>query len=129
MIKSKIRFNNVILTATLYANPIEVLVANLWPLQAGLFILKSRMHIVTFYSWGFYRLLFTTEEHSGFDFPWHLNKIIPYSIDAKHHSFHHEKNMGNYGQYIIFWDWLFGTDVEFRKFEAQEKLRKSVKGN
>ena len=109
-----------ILTATLYANPIEVVIGNLWPIQAGLYILKSRMHMVTFYTWGFYRVLFTTEEHCGFDFPWHLNKLIPFNTDASYHSYHHEKNVGNYSEFTRIWDWLFGTESAYIKYKAEK---------
>lgn len=78
------------------------------------------MHIVTLYSWALYRIYFTTEEHSGFDFPWHLNKCIPYGVSSDHHNFHHEKNIGNYGQFTIFWDYIFGTEEVYNERKLKQ---------
>lgn len=54
------------------------------------------------------------ESHSGFDFPWSLTRLIPKPLrfglaisDARHHDWHHEHVIGNYGSPLF--DKLFGT--------------------
>lgn len=103
---------------TLYCHPVEFLIGNLFPLYSGLLILKTNLHAITLSTWILFRLLFTMEEHSGFDFPWHFNKAFPFSVSADHHNFHHEKNIGNYSEFSMFWDRLFGTDLAY---EEQKK--------
>lgn len=113
--------------ATLYAEPIEFALGNIFPIFGGFLILKSKMHISTLGVWGLYRLVFASEEHSGFDFPWHLNKIIPFGTDSKHHDFHHAKNAGNYGEFTRFWDWLFGTERIYVELVNKETIENAVK--
>lgn len=118
------RNHNLVNIATLYCDPIEFAVSNVFPLFGGLLILKSRMHICTLGAWGMYRFIYASEEHSGYDFPWHLNKIIPLGIDAKHHDFHHSKNSGNYGEFTRIWDIIFGTEVTYAELKkANSKIK------
>lgn len=111
---------NLIVLATLYCHPIEFLFGNLLPMLSGILILKSKIHSITFATWIVYRILFTFEEHSGFDFPWHLNKAFPFTVCADHHNFHHEKNIGNYSEFSIFWDRLFGTDTAYHEYQKSK---------
>ncbi|CBZ29116.1 putative C-5 sterol desaturase [Leishmania mexicana MHOM/GT/2001/U1103] len=50
---------------------------------------------------------------------------IPYIFNVKAHDYHHRQPRVNFGQYIMFWDWVFGT------FQAEglpsEESAKSLK--
>ncbi|KAG5497530.1 hypothetical protein JKF63_03794 [Porcisia hertigi] len=43
---------------------------------------------------------------------------IPYIFNVRAHDFHHRQPRVNFGQYIMFWDWVFGT---FQAPAAEEK--------
>lgn len=119
---------NLIVIATLYCHTFEFIIGNFFPLFGSLLLLKSNMHIVTLSVWSLFRLLFTFEEHAGYDFPWHLNKAFPFVVCAEHHNFHHEKNIGNYSEFSVFWDKMFGTDqayIDFKTDERREELGSS----
>jgi sterol desaturase/sphingolipid hydroxylase (fatty acid hydroxylase superfamily) len=95
--------------------------------------MKSHIHGMTLAIWILFRLVFTFEEHSGYDFPCHLNKVLPFTVSSDHHNYHHEKNIGNYSEFTGFWDKVFGTEeayVEYRKTNpiksTLEKSKKNV---
>ena len=114
-----IRNYNLIIIATLYCHPFEFIIGNFFPLFSGLLLFKSRIHAITLSTWSMYRLIFTFEEHTGYDFPWHLNKAVPFNVTSDHHSYHHLKNIGNYSQFTQFWDRVFGTDHSYFEFKKQ----------
>lgn len=109
--------------ATLYCHPLEFVIGNFFPLFSGLILLKSNLHAVTLSVWALFRLIFTFEEHCGFDFPFHLNKALPFLVSSEHHSFHHEKNVRNYGQFTWFWDRIFGTETAYLQFKNASASR------
>jgi len=39
---------------------------------------------------------------------------------AKFHDFHHYNFTGNYASTFSWWDWLFGTDKQFKEFLAKK---------
>lgn len=55
--------------------------------------------------------------HSGYDFPWAITHLIPFSAGGNYHSFHHSKNVGNFGGALHFMDTFCGTNTYFRKLE------------
>lgn len=38
-----------------------------------------------------------------------INFHIPYMFNVNSHDYHHRQPQVNFGQYIMFWDWVFGT--------------------
>lgn len=38
-----------------------------------------------------------------------INFHIPYMFNVNSHDYHHRQPRVNFGQYIMFWDWVFGT--------------------
>lgn len=65
---------------------------------------------VTLQVWIVVRMIETLEAHSGFSF----------SPMSDRHSFHHlYATKGVYGSFVSPWDWLMGTDREWRKMKAQ----------
>ncbi|XP_068701654.1 fatty acid hydroxylase domain-containing protein 2-like isoform X1 [Montipora foliosa] len=95
---------------SIYAHPIEHLVANLLPVAMGPLIMGS--HIATAWMWFTMALLTTINTHSGYHFP-----FMP-SPEA--HDFHHLKFTQNFGMLGVL-DRLHGTDVMFRNSRAYDR--------
>ncbi|KAL4636033.1 cholesterol 25-hydroxylase-like protein [Arapaima gigas] len=49
------------------------------------------------------------EDHSGYDLPWGVHRILPCFGGAPFHLAHHQRYRGNYAPYFRHWDWLFRT--------------------
>lgn len=79
------------LQAAEYAHPLEVLILGAGTIGGPLLYCLARpdLHIFTVYCWVTLRLFQAVDAHSGYDFPWSLNKIIPFWSGADHHDFHH----------------------------------------
>jgi len=118
-----------------YAHPIEGLVCNILPTLSGTMFwccYYGNVHLSFFISFLGFRLIETTELHSGFMFPISSAYLLPWHfIDygwshgiSQSHYFHHSHNSGNYGSPLM--DWLFGSDKVYRKF-IDEELRKRAK--
>jgi 4-alpha-methyl-delta7-sterol-4alpha-methyl oxidase len=86
-----------------YAHPVENTL-NFIAFFAGPLLLGSPY--LTLQVWIVVRMIETLEAHSGFS-------LSPFS---DRHSFHHlYATKGMYGSFISPWDWLMGTDKEWRK--------------
>ena len=48
--------------------------------------------------------------------PLSLWNSLPGMDCAGAHDYHHSHNVGNFGGFFMFWDWLCGTDAKFREF-------------
>lgn len=103
-----------------YAHPIETLV-----LGTGFFIgvLLLCNHLIAIWLWMMVRLLETVEVHSGYDFPY-LNPLhlIPGYAGTRFHDFHHMNFNGNYASTFLWWDWLLGTDRQYRDYIKNKQL-------
>ncbi len=61
----------------------------------------------------------SVQSHSGFDLPWDpLNRGV-FRGGARRHDFHHTHNVGCYGDWTPFWDWVCGTDRAYQKYWAE----------
>ncbi|XP_011663545.1 fatty acid hydroxylase domain-containing protein 2 isoform X2 [Strongylocentrotus purpuratus] len=89
---------------TMYAHPVENLLANSLPAITGPLLVGS--HLLTFHIWLLLAQYVSMIHHSGYHLP-----LLP-SPEA--HDYHHLKFNNNYGVLGIL-DWLHGTDVNFRK--------------
>jgi len=106
-----------------YAHPAEVLILGMGTIGGPLlFCYFTRdLHILTMYVWIVLRLFQAIDSHSGYDFPWSLNKFLPVWSGADHHDFHHMAFTNNYSTSFRYLDYFFGTD---RKYHAyKERLR------
>jgi methylsterol monooxygenase len=45
------------------------------------------------------------------------------SSGARFHDFHHYNFNGNYASTFRWWDWIFGTDKQWREFCATGKVK------
>jgi methylsterol monooxygenase len=106
---------------TEYAHPLEHM-SNVLTTIGGSFLLGS--HILVMWAYLAFRLVETVDAHSGFELP-----ASPFTNEwmcgSRMHDFHHSKNVGCYGTYTIFWDWLCGTDKAFLEHQRkrEQKLR------
>ena len=53
------------------------------------------------------------DEHTGYNLPWSLFRLVPYCSDAKFHDFHHSNNTGNFSSFLRVWDSLFDTECDW----------------
>ena len=50
---------------------------------------------------------------------------ILFFLGVRFHDFHHKNFNGNYSSSFQWWDWLFGTDRQYKEFvAAQEETKK-----
>jgi sterol desaturase/sphingolipid hydroxylase (fatty acid hydroxylase superfamily) len=80
------------------------------------------VHIVTTTAWLIYRILLTSDLHSGYEFPWDVYKLLPFSAPASYHDYHHSHNVGNFASSFMLIEALNGNNDEYYKFMANKKL-------
>ena len=108
-----------------YAHPVEDLVSNTLSTIAGPLLLGSHATVLWLYT--ALKLWQSIDAHSGYDMPPPVSpwSVIRWMDCAPAHDYHHSHNVGNYGGYFMFWDWLMGTDVDYAKFQAGPKYHKN----
>jgi len=122
------RFNYTIGIASVFAHPVENVLANLLPTLAGCLFMGS--HVFTLWLWLALRITETVDAHSGYEFTFSPFSLLPFQGGADRHDFHHSKNVGCYGSFTIFWDYITGSDqayLEFKKKQAEKQDEKTVK--
>lgn len=72
-------------------------------------LLGSRVHCFTFFYWMCWKVLISSETHSGYDFEWTALRVVPLVAEASYHDHHHSHNVGNFGGNFYIWDLLFDT--------------------
>ncbi|SCV68549.1 BQ2448_671 [Microbotryum intermedium] len=113
-----------------YAHPIEVMVLGLGTIGSPLlwcWLSGGNMHLITMYIWIILRLFQAIDAHSGYDFPWSLNKIIPFWAGADHHDYHHQSFGDCYSTSFRWMDTIFGTDKKYHAFRSNQKAEKAAK--
>ncbi|KAH9167211.1 hypothetical protein EDB89DRAFT_2125825 [Lactarius sanguifluus] len=88
--------------------------------------LTQNVHILTVYIWITLRLFQAIDAHSGYDFPWSLQHIVPFWSGAEHHDFHHMAFVNNFSTSFRWWDRVLGTDGKYRAY--RERIRAATKG-
>ena len=89
--------------AARYAHPVEDILANVFPVMLGPFLMRSPL--VFWWIWLAIAMVSTLIGHSGYHFPW-----LP---SSEFHDFHHLRFDCNYGAFGIL-DALHNTDLKFR---------------
>lgn len=104
-----------------YAHPAEVVV-----LGTATFLgpFLAPPHLLTLLAWLAVRCMQTVECHSGFDFPWSVNRWFPLYGGADFHDHHHRIHSGNYSSTFIWADWVFGTDTAYQIWKKGQRVRK-----
>lgn len=101
-----------------YAHPFEVIFLGAATL-AGPILFSP--HLLTLYTYLALRCVQTVECHSGYDFPWSLNRWFPFYGGAHFHDHHHRIHSGNYSSTFTWVDALFGTDTAFQIWMHKRK--------
>lgn len=92
-----------------YAHPIEYIFGNIIPTNLGGLILGRRMHMITAIMQSIMVTHESIEGHCGYEFSWSPHRLLPMSIGAEFHIFHHLKFKGNYASLFTFWDRVGNT--------------------
>lgn len=108
-----------------YAHPIEDAFANTLPTIAGNLIMGS--HVVVFWAWLCLRIIETVDAHSGYNFSFSPFTLIPFINGADRHDFHHSHNVGSYGSFFCFWDWIMGTDKPYNEYKKAQIRKEFAK--
>ena len=93
-------YKSPIALAAAYCHPVEMLLANVIPINVGPFLMRS--HFLTTALWYFAAILGTQMHHCGFKLPWILGN------QPQFHDLHHETFTNNYGLLGVL-DYLHGT--------------------
>lgn len=109
-----------------YAHPIEVMSLGFgtvgFPIIYAYFF--NNLHLFTVCLWVVLRLYQAVDSHSGYDFPWSLNKFLPFWAGAEHHDLHHHYFIGNYASSFRWWDFCLDTESGPDAKSAREKRMK-----
>lgn len=93
------------------------------------------LHLFTITLWIVLRLFQAVDSHSGYDFPWSLNKFLPIWAGAAHHDEHHHYFIGNYSSSFTWFDKIFVTECgtlakkrreNSAKVKSEEKYKKHI---
>ncbi|AQZ18244.1 (ZYRO0B07172g) [Zygosaccharomyces parabailii] len=109
-----------------YAHPMETMTLGLGTVGMPiLYVLYTgHLHLFTLCVWISLRLFQAVDSHSGYDFPWSLNKFLPFWSGAEHHDLHHHYFIGNYASSFRWWDYCMDTEAgPEAKLAREEKMR------
>jgi len=93
-----------------YAHPVETMFLGFGTMLGPLLLARHQM---TLWVWLIVRVFQTVECHSGYNFPWSLNRWVPLWGGAEFHEHHHRTFLGNYASTFVYMDHLFGTDARY----------------
>lgn len=108
-------FYDTICISSEFAHPVEFLLGNVLPVGLGSILLFGKGHLLSLLVFIAFRLFETVESHCGYDFPWAVTRAFPFSVTSTYHNYHHLKNIGNFGSFLIMWDSIFGTNTAYYK--------------
>lgn len=103
-----------------YAHPIEVLLLGLATFLGPMLVGPHHLTLLIYLG---LRCMQTVECHSGYDFPWSLNRWMPGYGGADFHDHHHRSFSGNYSSTFTWMDYLMGTDGAYRKWKASQRSK------
>jgi len=103
-----------------YSHPVEDIVVTLPSTLLGPFLVGP--HVGVFWLWITLRAWEGVDGHIGYELPWSPWFLFRSQV---RHDFHHTNNVGMYGAFFPFWDWINGTDAAFKA----SRFRKQVKGS
>jgi sterol desaturase/sphingolipid hydroxylase (fatty acid hydroxylase superfamily) len=105
--------------AAMYAHPLEVILSNTLPTVGGALLVGA--HPVVWFLWLWLRMVETVDAHSGYQLPFSpFHLLASVQGGAERHDFHHSHNVGNFGSFFIFWDWIMGTDEAYRRWVTKQ---------
>lgn len=105
-----------------FLHPVEAIAFTFCATYLGNMLLKSHLAVVIL--WTAVRTVEPMISHSGYAFPWDpVRRHLGWFADLDGHDWHHSHNKGMYG-IIPWWDRLFGTDLEYKKWQQKQALKK-----
>lgn len=110
-----------------YAHPAETLSLGFGTVGMPILycLYTKNLHLFTLCLWITLRLFQAVDSHSGYDFPWSLNKFLPFWAGAEHHDLHHHYFIGNYASSFRWWDYYLDTEAgPEAKMEREERMKK-----
>ncbi|EGV62905.1 C-4 sterol methyl oxidase [Yamadazyma tenuis] len=113
-----------------YAHPIEVMALGFgtvgFPIVYAYTALSHKqlppLHLFTICIWITLRLFQAVDSHSGYDFPWSLNKFVPFWAGAEHHDEHHHFFIGNYASSFRWCDAIMKTECGMLAKQRREMM-------
>jgi len=99
-----------IAAAATYAHPVEHFLTGVISPGLGVMIMAPQLPVM--WLWFCWITFQVQNDHSGYHFP------IMFSPEF--HDYHHLKFHTSYG-WLTFWDWFYGTDIEFQKTEVMKE--------
>lgn len=115
-----------------YAHPLETMSLGFGTVGMPiLYVLYTgKLHLFTLCIWIVLRLFQAVDSHSGYDFPWSLNKFLPFWAGAEHHDLHHHYFIGNYASSFRWWDYCLDTEAgPEAKLAREEKMKLKANKN
>ncbi len=112
-----------------YAHPVEVACLGFGTVGFPIIYaaLTRKLHLFTVMLWVALRLFQAVDSHSGYDFPWSLNKFLPFWAGAEHHDLHHKYFIGNYASSFRWWDYSLDTEAgPIAKHEREARQKKAM---
>lgn len=112
-----------------HQHPLEFAFGSVLPGTLALLILQKKMHFVSQIIWTVIRVTESSYAHCGLELPWTPYRLFPFMVAARYHDFHHSHNIGNYASRFIFWDLIFGDNIQYYQFlkDSERKKKKLLK--
>ncbi|KAL4508092.1 hypothetical protein ABPG72_021465 [Tetrahymena utriculariae] len=104
-----------------YTHPVDYFFGSILPFVSGFKILGYRSHFSVYIFWQLWRLLETYDGHCGYEFPWAMFRLFPFSGSSDYHNFHHSKNMGNFSSFFTYLDSIFKTNKDYLLYKQSQK--------
>jgi len=102
-------------------HPIYYLIFYIIPINLGPFLLGERTHLSTYLVWISYIVIFRNEIYSGYNFPWSIVTIIPYTANTEYHVYNRKYGDGNFGFFFAIFDAVCGTmSKEYKQFLSKQ---------
>jgi len=73
--------------------------------------------------WEILRTYETHEAHSGYEFPFSIFRVLPFTTDDSYHYYHHSKNVGNYSTFFTVWDTVFDNNVDYYEVYGKRQIK------
>lgn len=120
-----------------YAHPVEVMSLGFgtvgFPMLYALIVVKApglhlpSLHLFTLSLWVVLRLFQAVDSHSGYDFPWSLNRFLPLWAGASHHDDHHHYFIGNYASSFRYLDAILNTECgATSKSKREARMKQNI---
>jgi sterol desaturase/sphingolipid hydroxylase (fatty acid hydroxylase superfamily) len=90
-------------------------------------LLGKNLHYGVYLIWIIFRTGEGIDRHTGYEFPWSIYGLIPFSASASYHDFHHSHNVGNYSSFMTIWDSVFGDNAPYLEFKRLKEIEVNKK--